>query len=141
ETKIQKRYLVAIEQDDFNALPGKFYARAFIKEYAQAVGLDPDEVLQGFDESEIASEEPATQYTRMNRTNQAKDSKGSSFLSFLLLLFCVLHGLYTKRKQEQVKTKIMNRMKTMKFTVIKTVENRIQARTTMKMKMHQITMK
>src|SRR5699024_10428986 len=82
ETKIQKRYLVAIEQDDFNALPGKFYARAFIKEYAQAVGLDPDEVLQGFDESEIASEEPATQYTRMNRTNQAKDSKGSSFLSF-----------------------------------------------------------
>ena len=107
ETKIQKRYLVAIEQDDFNALPGKFYARAFIKEYAQAVGLDPDEVLQGFDESEIASEEPATQYTRMNRTNQAKDSKGSSFLSFLptvIVIILIIAILFTAWSLYQKKT-------------------------------------
>lgn len=107
ETKIQKRYLVAIEQDDFNALPGKFYARAFIKEYAQAVGLDPDEVLQGFDESEIASEEPATQYTRMNRTNQEKDSKGSSFLSFLptvIVIILIIAILFTAWSLYQKKT-------------------------------------
>jgi cytoskeletal protein RodZ len=45
-TKIQKRYLEAIEQGDYKMLPGSFYVRAFIKSYAEAVGLEPNEVLR-----------------------------------------------------------------------------------------------
>ncbi len=45
-TKIQKRYLKAIEENNHSVMPGEFYTRAFIKEYAQTVGLNPDEVLQ-----------------------------------------------------------------------------------------------
>src|SRR5699024_236679 len=44
-TKIEKRYLKAIEQGNFHILPGTFYARAFIKEYAEAVGLNAEELL------------------------------------------------------------------------------------------------
>ncbi len=44
-TKIRKRYLEAIESGDHNVLPGSFYTRAFIKNYAEAVDLNPDEVL------------------------------------------------------------------------------------------------
>src|SRR5690625_1897488 len=82
-TKIQKGYLVAIEQDDLHALPGRFYARAFIKEYAQAVRLDPAVVLEDFDEESIQEEqEESVQYTRFDRSKRAQD-KGSSILSFL----------------------------------------------------------
>ena len=42
-TKIQKRYLVAIEEGNLNVLPGNFYARAFIKQYADTVGLNGDQ--------------------------------------------------------------------------------------------------
>ncbi len=39
-TKIQKKYLLALENGEFGQLPGDFYTRAFIKNYAEAVGLD-----------------------------------------------------------------------------------------------------
>lgn len=44
-TKIQKRYLNAIESGDFKQLPGDFYVRAFIRQFAQAVDLDADKLL------------------------------------------------------------------------------------------------
>lgn len=46
-TKIRKRYLEAIETGDYKVLPGSFYVRAFIKTYAETVGLNPDEILKG----------------------------------------------------------------------------------------------
>ncbi len=44
-TKIQKRYLVGIEEGNYEMMPGKFYVRAFIKQYAEAVGLDPEQLF------------------------------------------------------------------------------------------------
>lgn len=44
-TKILKRYLEAIEEGNYNMLPESFYVRAFIRSYAEAVGLDPNEII------------------------------------------------------------------------------------------------
>lgn len=48
-TKIQKRYLTAIEAGEFSVLPGTFYARAFIRSYAEAVGLDHEALFVEFE--------------------------------------------------------------------------------------------
>lgn len=53
-TKIQKRYLIGIEEGNYSTMPGKFYVRAFIKQYAEAVGIDPEEIFEQF-KSEIPS--------------------------------------------------------------------------------------
>lgn len=53
-TKIQKRYLIGIEEGNYSMMPGQFYVRAFIKQYAEAVGLEPEEVFEQF-KSEIPS--------------------------------------------------------------------------------------
>ncbi|WP_173105617.1 helix-turn-helix domain-containing protein [Bacillus sp. KH172YL63] len=45
-TKIQKRYLIGIEEGNYDAMPGKFYVRAFIKQYAEAVGLPPEMIFE-----------------------------------------------------------------------------------------------
>lgn len=49
-TKIQKRYLIAIEDEKFDELPGDFYVRAFVKQYADTVGLDGNELLREYDD-------------------------------------------------------------------------------------------
>lgn len=49
-TKIQKRYLIAIEDEKFDELPGDFYVRAFIKQYADTVGLNGQELLREYDD-------------------------------------------------------------------------------------------
>lgn len=41
--RIRRGYLEAIENGDYKALPGRAYAFAFVRTYAQYVGLDPEE--------------------------------------------------------------------------------------------------
>ena len=53
-TKIQKRYLIGIEEGNYSMMPGQFYVRAFIKQYAEAVDLRPEELFEQF-KSEIPS--------------------------------------------------------------------------------------
>jgi cytoskeletal protein RodZ len=57
-TLINVRYLEAIERGETSILP-EAYVRAFIKEYAAAIGLDGTETLRRFDESRHAQEEAA----------------------------------------------------------------------------------
>lgn len=49
-TKIQKRYLIAIEDEKFDELPGDFYVRAFVKQYADTVGLNGEELLKEYED-------------------------------------------------------------------------------------------
>lgn len=83
-TKIQKRYLVAIEEGNFHLLPGKFYARAFIKEYATAVGLDSNDLLEEHKEEIPKSEmDSEIQYTRVERSRENAIERTSVFFSIL----------------------------------------------------------
>ena len=47
-TKISKRYLRAIEGDDFATLPAKVYIRGFVGQYARVLGLDSGRVAQSY---------------------------------------------------------------------------------------------
>jgi cytoskeletal protein RodZ len=75
-TKIQKRYLQGIEDGNYKVLPGSFYVRAFIRQYAEAVDLNPDEILQEY-KSEVPGgivvEEQTEQLSRVsNRRSEIK---------------------------------------------------------------------
>lgn len=48
-TKIQRRYLEAIEDNDFDAMPSDYYKRTFIRQFAEAVGLNPKPLLRRLD--------------------------------------------------------------------------------------------
>jgi cytoskeleton protein RodZ len=47
-TGIRPRYLRAIEQEDWDALPEEFYARSFIRKYAAFLGVDPEPLVTDY---------------------------------------------------------------------------------------------
>jgi cytoskeletal protein RodZ len=49
KTKIQRKYLRAFEEDDYDALPKPLYAKKFLKRYVQELGGNVDYFLDGFD--------------------------------------------------------------------------------------------
>jgi cytoskeleton protein RodZ len=44
ELKISTRFLQAIENDQYDKLPGGIFARSFVRQYAQLLGLDEEEI-------------------------------------------------------------------------------------------------
>lgn len=50
-TKIRKHYLEAIENGDFEAIPGEVYRKGFLVNYANAIGLDGQEILARYNQS------------------------------------------------------------------------------------------
>lgn len=92
-TKIRKRYLEAIESGDYSVLPGSFYVRAFVKNYSEAVGLDPEEVLRLY-QHEVPS--PAVEHSaepipvRKPRKMKSQASERFGKIGFNLVMWCFL---------------------------------------------------
>src|SRR5580693_5172181 len=57
ELCITKRYLRAIEEDDLKTLPGCFFYKSFVRQYATLLGVDEKRIWPGV-EALTASEEP-----------------------------------------------------------------------------------
>ncbi|MFC0524205.1 helix-turn-helix domain-containing protein [Pontibacillus salicampi] len=82
ETKIQTRYLQAIEKGNFQIMPGKFYTRAFIRQYAEAVGLDAEALMEEHtSELPSSSDEEYVQYTRVQKHKDQESNKTSAMAS------------------------------------------------------------
>ncbi|WP_051287574.1 helix-turn-helix domain-containing protein [Alkalicoccus chagannorensis] len=98
KTKIQKRYLQAIEDGDYSQMPGEFYSRAFIKSYAEALDFDAEQLFAEH-ESELPKPKkaPADLPPRKSRTRSAPPEKKSGakalLPSVLAIVFVVAAGL------------------------------------------------
>ncbi|MFC7679537.1 helix-turn-helix domain-containing protein [Paenibacillus sp. GCM10028914] len=111
-TKIRKRYLEAIEAGDYKVLPGSFYVRAFIKTYAEAVGLNPDELLEGHKQDVPKAEPEATMEPVMQkRATRASSDRNISWLptalmwTFPILIIAVIY-LYASNSNNDVPDKV-----------------------------------
>ncbi|WP_368086624.1 helix-turn-helix domain-containing protein [Bacillus sp. cl95] len=90
-TKIQKRYLIGIEEGNYDVMPGKFYVRAFIKQYAEAVQLDPEELFDQYkdDIPTIRNEELPEQLSRVKSRKTITESNPKVFAVLPTLLVVV----------------------------------------------------
>lgn len=87
QTKVRLRHLQSIEEGDFEGLPGEVYLRGFLRSYAVAVGLNPDEVIARYAEArkkeepvslsvaEQPAERPVQEVVRPERVRPVKVAK------------------------------------------------------------------
>lgn len=115
-TKIQKRYLQGIEDGNYSMMPGPFYVRAFIKQYAEAVDLEPEELFEQY-KSEIPSTFNEDLPEKLSRVQTRKNISGSSskffdilpkilVVAFIIGALAVIWYFYSKNAEDNAKEPI-----------------------------------
>ena len=93
-TKVRAKYLVALEEGDWNILPQDVYVRAFVMSYAKFLSLPQDEIIDLF-ETELIINRQRQGSQNIIYKNSIKDTKVLitprflayfSLVSFLLVL-------------------------------------------------------
>jgi transcriptional regulator with XRE-family HTH domain len=67
DTRISRRYLLALENEEFEVIPAPVYARGFLRSYSQYLGLDPKEALELFPSDEPALTTPSSHRPSMEQ--------------------------------------------------------------------------
>jgi cytoskeleton protein RodZ len=88
-THIGMRFLQAIENDQFEQLPGGIFNRSFVRKYARQVGLDEEQVSSRFDQvmAERGIEPPKTS---VNYLEDFEDRPSSGRFWLPALIFMIL---------------------------------------------------
>lgn len=86
-THIGMRFLQAIENDQFNQLPGGIFNRSFVRKYARQVGLDEDQVAARYEQLmvERGIEPPKTSVNYLEDF-EPRPSSGRIWLPALIFL-------------------------------------------------------
>lgn len=66
-TKIRAKFLRALENEEFDVLPGRVYAKAFLRSYARYLELDDAELARDFDRLHAARPEPEKKQRRFKK--------------------------------------------------------------------------
>ena len=72
QTKINIRFLEALENDRLDILPGTFFIKAIIREYAKSIGLEEHAALNKYYETSLREE----------KEQESEEKKGKSFSWF-----------------------------------------------------------
>jgi hypothetical protein len=88
-TKISRRYLEAIEEEQYDRLPGETFVRGFIRSYAQSVGLDPADTLLRYNQAHVG---PGVSPQRTERTAPSRQARNERSLQWMLVAGMLVVG-------------------------------------------------
>ncbi len=88
-TKIQEKYLTAMEEGNWEIIPGEVYLRGFLKSYADYLGVDSQELLADYKQQK--AEETKKQ---IENDKPQKTSWTPALIVILVFLFSAAIILY-----------------------------------------------
>lgn len=97
-TRIPRKYLEALEQENFGILPAPVYARGFLRSYAGYLGLDPGELLPFFPVGHV--EEPKLEPLPEVKQPRTWSMSGVIAVAVVGLLILLVVALYSVGREE-----------------------------------------
>jgi cytoskeletal protein RodZ len=89
-TKINLKFLQALEEDKLEVMPSKFFIRALLRTYAKFLGLEEHSVLNKYHEAAL-SQEQAQPTEEQSKTGQEETSKKRKrWMASIILGACLL---------------------------------------------------
>jgi cytoskeletal protein RodZ len=104
-TRIPVTSLAAIEGDQFDALPGEVFARGFLRSYARAVGVAPEDVLARYGASRrvnLPAPVPVAAPVEAARAGQGRRFGVAIAFVLLLILFTLALSIVLKPRGHDV---------------------------------------
>jgi len=93
KTKIRKRYLSAIEEGDFDIIPGDVYLRGFLRKYSSCVGVDPEETIRRYEQlCQIRDREKIRSAARKEKRQEARQRTKRILLAVSIIVVLALVG-------------------------------------------------
>lgn len=104
ETKIRRKYLRALEEEQFQVLPGPVYAKAFLRTYTRFLGIDAEDVFENYSDlfTEPPSESPDMYFQEENRTGVPQKPRFRLYLTIaavivgMIVLVLFVNGVKSK---------------------------------------------
>jgi len=95
DTNISKYYLEALENDEYDLLPGSAYVKGFLSNYARCVGLDPKVVVEKYNKlaglNELLEGGTYNNKPLKNKTRRVIRRRVFMLLfALVLLIFCLV---------------------------------------------------
>jgi len=91
--KIRPEHLDAIEEDRFDALPGRTYAVGFVRAYAEYAGLDPIEAVERF-KTEIAGRDHVSKTAGFPEVIEEAGLSRGWLLVGAIVVVLIAYGIY-----------------------------------------------
>lgn len=89
DTRIHPRHLAALEGERFESLPGRAYARSFLREYAVYLGLEPAVFVGEYDVRFAPARIAPQPLTAVNRRGRRRSFKGGLVLGAAVIAAAV----------------------------------------------------
>jgi cytoskeleton protein RodZ len=119
QTKIRAKYLRALENEEWDLLPGPTFVRSFLRTYAQALGLDDkalvDEYRRVYEQPSEIEHQPPVIASRAGRVRSATITRGPSrgYVIALgaigLLIVLLVVGLLSEKKGSSSPTQLSSK--------------------------------
>lgn len=90
---IKTKYLSALEEENFAAIPGEVYVKGFIRAYASYLGMDGEELVAQYDgpsESILLQKETLTAVTEGGKGRRRRRRKAVSWPEITIIVGVIL---------------------------------------------------